>query len=86
MRRIVRAREFSERLFGPGKRGRPKLSSLYSAIAKGRIKPGEKILGGAAVGWTDDYVDAVVAEALAPEWQSLGNAATRVVSKLGAKP
>jgi hypothetical protein len=79
-RRIVRPREFSDRLFGPGK----SLSSLYSHIAKGNIKPGKKIFGGPSVGWDSDYADSVIEKILGPtdEWQPLGDAAARVVAKI----
>jgi predicted DNA-binding transcriptional regulator AlpA len=80
-RRIVRPREFSDRLFGPGK----SLSSLYDHIAKGHVEPGKKILGSTSVGWDSDYVDTVIEKILGPSpdsWQSLGEAAARVVNKV----
>ena len=81
-RRIVRPREFSDRLFGPGK----SLSSLYDHIAKGHIEPGKKIFGGSSVGWDSDYVDSVIAEILGPSdgdsWQQLGDVTEPVVKKL----
>jgi len=61
-RRIVRPREFSDRLFGPGK----SLSSLYDHIARGDIEPGKKIFGSASVGWDSDYVDSVIEKILGP--------------------
>jgi predicted DNA-binding transcriptional regulator AlpA len=82
-RRIVRPREFSDRLFGPGK----SLSSLYDRIAKGDIEPGKKILGTTSVGWDSEYVDSIIEKILGPSpdnWQSLGEAAERVIEK--AKP
>jgi prophage regulatory protein len=83
-RRIIRLPQVLDRI-GGGK------SRFLQDVKEGRA-PRPVPLGLRAVGWVEDEIDAMIdarvaeRDAAGGAWRPLADAATRVVSKLGAKP
>ena len=61
-------------------------STWYEDVKAGRAPPAVKISERAVAWYEPDIDDVIDARLEGREWQPLGDAAARVVSKLGAKP